>query len=69
MRRPVAVDCACVVFVSSRGLVQTMSLNLAPDRPDAPWTPATTPQGEIVAGSAPASGQPKAGNYVLAIEP
>jgi outer membrane protein len=43
----------------------TMSLDLAPERPDAPWTPATMAQGEIVAGSAPPSGQPRAGSYVL----
>jgi outer membrane protein len=43
----------------------TMSLNLAPERPDAPWTPATMPRGEIVDGSAPPSGRPKAVSYVL----
>jgi outer membrane protein len=42
-----------------------MSLNLAPQQPDAPWTPATTPQGAIVAGSLPPSDQPNAGSYVL----
>ena len=43
----------------------TMSLNLAPERPDAPWTPATLPDGEIVADAAPPSGLPGPGNYVL----
>ena len=43
----------------------TMSLDSAPERPDAPWTPVVTSQGEVVAGSAPVAGQPKAGNYIL----
>jgi outer membrane protein len=43
----------------------TMSLDLAPERPGAPWTPTTTPEGEIVPGSVPPPGQPRAGNYVL----
>jgi len=42
-----------------------MSLNLAPERPDAPWAPATTPSGEIVAGPASLSSQPSGSNYVL----
>ena len=28
----------------------TSALEMAPERPDRPWTPATTPQGEIIAG-------------------
>jgi outer membrane protein len=42
-----------------------MSLDLAPARPDAPWIPVTRPDGEIVPGSPPASGQPTTDNYVL----
>jgi outer membrane protein len=47
----------------------TMDLNLAPEQADAPWTPVTTGQGEIVAGSAPAPGQPKSGSYILPSNP
>jgi outer membrane protein len=43
----------------------TMAINLAPERTDAPWSPATKPNGEIVAGSASVSGSPKVGSYVL----
>jgi outer membrane protein TolC len=42
-----------------------LALNMAPDRPDAPWTPATDPQGEIVAGQRAPPEQPPNNNYVL----
>jgi outer membrane protein len=64
MRRPVA-SIVPVLLGLPLAACATMSLDLAPERPDAPWTPATLPQGEIVAGSAPPSGQPRAGSYVL----
>jgi outer membrane protein len=43
----------------------TSALNMAPDRPDAPWNPATNPDGEIVAGERAPPGQPGNGSYVL----
>jgi outer membrane protein len=63
-RRPVALIAPVFLGLSLAACALT-SLNLAPQRPDAPWTPAKTPQGEIVAGTAPASGQAAGGNYVL----
>jgi outer membrane protein len=64
MRRPVALIAPMLLWLPLAACA-TMSLNLAPERPDAPWTPATTPHGEIVAGSPPVSGQARADSYVL----
>jgi outer membrane protein len=64
MRRPVALIAPAFLWLSLAACA-TMDLSLAPERPDAPWTAATTPDGEIAAGSVPAPGQPKAGSYVL----
>jgi outer membrane protein len=38
---------------------------MAPYRPDAPWIPATGPDGEIIAGQRGPSNQPNDGRYVL----
>jgi outer membrane protein len=43
----------------------TWALNMAPNSPDRPWTPATTPDGEIIAGEPAAPGQPQRTKYVL----
>src|SRR5579862_6899371 len=43
----------------------TSALTAAPDRPDAPWTPVTNPDGEIVAGDQAPAGRPANRNYVL----
>ena len=43
----------------------TGALNMAPDSPDRPWTPATSPGGEIVAGERTAPWQPQRTTYVL----
>jgi outer membrane protein TolC len=43
----------------------TWALTSAPDRPDAPWTPATNPDGEIVAGERAQPEQPPKRDYVL----
>jgi outer membrane protein len=64
MRRPVALIAPMLLWLPLAACA-TMSLDLAPDRPDAPWTAATRPDGEIVAGAVPAPGQPIAGSYVL----
>jgi outer membrane protein len=44
----------------------TSALEMAPDRPDRPWTPATTADGEIIAG---ARGVAAPGGYVLPANP
>jgi len=62
MRRPVAFIASGLLALPLVGCAP-LALNMAPDRPDAPWTPATGPQGEIVAGQ-PAS-QPPNNTYVL----
>jgi len=43
----------------------TSALIMAPDHPDAPWTPAINPDGEIVAGERDPPEQPANRNYVL----
>ena len=45
----------------------TSALEMAPDRPDRPWVPATTETGEIVAGARPAP--PTAEGFVLPANP
>lgn len=64
MRRPVALIVAMLLWLPLAACA-AMSLNLAPERPNAPWSPDTRPDGEIVAGTAPAAGHPNGGNYVL----
>jgi outer membrane protein len=64
MRRPVAF----IVFGLYALLLAScapLALNMAPDRPDAPWTPATGPEGEIVPGQRAPPEQPSNGTYVL----
>jgi outer membrane protein TolC len=43
----------------------TSSLEMAPDRPDRPWTPPTTESGEIIAGKKPVPGAGRGSGYVL----
>lgn len=43
------------------------ALDMAPERPDRPWTPATTPEGEIIAGEKGVSSG--SGGYVLPENP
>ena len=45
----------------------TSALDMAPERPDRPWVPATTGSGEIIAGQPP--GAPTADGYVLPANP
>jgi len=45
----------------------TSALEMAPERPDRPWVPATTPSGEIIAGERSAAGA--AHGYVLPPNP
>jgi outer membrane protein TolC len=64
MGRPVALIVRVLLSLQLAGCA-TSALILAPDHPDAPWTPATDPDGEIVAGEHAAPGQPLNNNYVL----
>jgi outer membrane protein len=64
MRRIVASIVSLLLWLPLAACA-TMSLYLAPERPDAPWTPATTPNGEIVTDAAPPPNQPRPGGYVL----
>ena len=64
MGRPVALFASVLVWLPLAACAP-MSLNLAPEQPDAPWSPATTPDGGLVAGAPRAPGQPPADNYVL----
>src|ERR1039458_4934409 len=59
---------AVVVVLSSLMVAgcATSALDMAPDRPDPPWTPATTEAGEIIAG---ARGVAAPGGYVLPANP
>jgi outer membrane protein len=64
MRRPAAVIALVLVSVSLAGCA-TSALNMAPGRPNAPWIPATGPEGEIAAGERGPADQPNHGSYVL----
>jgi outer membrane protein len=64
MRRPAAVIALVLVSVSLVGCA-TSALNMAPNRPNAPWIPATGPDGEIAAGERGPPDQPNHGSYVL----
>ena len=63
MRRPALV--ALVLFWLPLVGCATSALNMAPDRPDAPWNPTTSADGEIVAGVPPPPDQQGNGSYVL----
>jgi outer membrane protein TolC len=64
MGRPVAFIAPVFLSLQLFGCA-TSALNMAPDRPDAPWNPASTPDGEIVAGERAPPEQPNNGSYVL----
>lgn len=57
---------ACLASVLLAGCA-TSALEMAPARPDRPWTPATTAEGEIIAGAKPRS--EAATDYVLPANP
>ena len=63
MRRP-ALIALVLVSVPLVGCA-TSAVDMAPDRPDAPWIPATGPDGEIAAGARGPAEQPNNGSYVL----
>ncbi len=56
---------AAVVSAASLAGCATSALEMAPARPDQPWTPATTEGGEIIAGAKAAPGATSAPGYVL----
>ena len=64
MVRPVALIAPTLLSLQLAGCA-TWALTSAPDRPDAPWTPATDPSGQIVAGERAPPGQPPKLDYVL----
>jgi outer membrane protein TolC len=64
MGRPVASILCIVVQLLLAGCA-TSALYMAPVRPDAPWTPATGPEGEIIPGEQASPAQPNSGTYVL----
>jgi outer membrane protein len=64
MGRPVALIAPILLSLQLAGCA-TSALNMAPDRPDGPWTPAINTNGEIVAGERALPAQPPSDNYVL----
>jgi outer membrane protein len=62
-------ECAIAAVLSSVWLAgcATSALDMAPDRPDRPWVPATTETGEIIAGEYQAP--PTVEGYVLPANP
>jgi outer membrane protein len=66
MRRHKGSIAAALSLVGLAGCA-TSALDMAPERPDRPWVPATTDSGEIIAGSPP--GRPTAEGYVLPANP
>jgi outer membrane protein len=53
------------LFAASLTGCATSAIVMAPGDPERPWTPATGPDGDIIAGERPAPGQPSNNNYVL----
>jgi outer membrane protein len=64
MGSPVALITPVFLLLALAGCA-TWAVDMAPDRPDRPWTPVTTPDGEIIAGERASSGQQQRTTYVL----
>jgi outer membrane protein len=64
MRRPVALIASMLLSVPLAGCA-TSALYMAPDRPDRPWTPATSADGTIVAGERPSPEKANSNTYIL----
>jgi outer membrane protein len=64
MGRSVALIALILVSLPLAGCAN-WAINMAPDRHDAPWIPATSPDGEIAAGEPGPPDQPTNGSYVL----
>jgi outer membrane protein len=63
--RPSVALVAFMLGLLALGGCAPMAVDMAPERPDRPWTPATGPDGEILAGRRPPADQPANTNYVL----
>jgi outer membrane protein len=63
--RPSVALVALMFALFALGACAPGAMNMAPERPDRPWTPATGPDGEILAGERPPADQPAKTNYVL----
>jgi outer membrane protein len=63
MDRPIALIAPVLLSLQLAGCA-TWALTSAPDRPDAPWTPATSPDGEIAAGERASPEQPPKRDYI-----
>ena len=68
MRAPEKLAVLACVALQLAGCA-TRSINMAPRAPDAPWTPATRPDGEIIAGAPAPESAPKSNSYVLPSNP
>jgi outer membrane protein len=64
MRRPIALFAFVLLSLPLAGCA-TSGLDMAPDRPETPWTAPTGPDGEIVAGERVSPHQPHGATYVL----
>ncbi|MEA2727324.1 MAG: hypothetical protein QOF70_1799, partial [Acetobacteraceae bacterium] len=64
MRRREAAAALSLVWLAG---CAASALDMAPERPDRPWVPATTESGEIIAGGP--RGRPGAEGYVLPASP
>jgi outer membrane protein len=64
VHRPAAFAIFMMVLVPLAGCA-TSAILLAPDNSDRPWTPATGPNGEILAGEPPRPAQPEKTTYIL----
>ena len=64
MRRPAALIGLALIALPLAGCAIS-ALNMAPDRPDTPWKPATGSDGEIAAGEKGVPDQLNNGSYVL----
>ena len=73
MRAPEKLAVLSCALLSCIGLqlagCASRSIDMAPQAPDAPWTPATRPDGEIIAGAPAPENAPKSDTYVLPSNP
>jgi outer membrane protein len=63
--RPSVVLVASTLVSLALGACAPGAIDMAPERPDRPWTPATGPDGQIIAGERAPTDQPPNSNYVL----
>jgi outer membrane protein TolC len=63
--RPSVALLAFMLFSLALGGCAPWATYMAPEQPDRPWTPATGPDGAIIAGERPPADQPRNTDYVL----